>query len=185
MLHLSGVIATVMAGLLIGNYGRRLTMSEKTRETVETFFESIEFLLNSFLFILIGLELREIPGSIPVDPWRLLIVAVAAMLIGRAVVSYTFYWALNQVGLRRPKSWKHVLFWGGLRGSIPIALLLQLPQPDALPEGHPLSQLRPALIVAGFGCVFFSLVGQGVDHAAANAAPSKSVPTRDARRRVS
>ncbi len=61
VLHLSGVIATVMAGLLIGNHGRRLAMNEKTIETVETFFESIDFLLNSFLFILIGLELREIP----------------------------------------------------------------------------------------------------------------------------
>jgi len=155
-LHFSGVIATVMAGLLIGNYGRRLSMSPKTTETVETFFESIDFLLNSFLFILIGLELREIPEGIAVDPWRLLAVAIAAMLIGRATVVYTFYWALNKVGRRRPKPWKHILFWGGLRGSIPIALLLHLPDTGALAE------LRPALLVAGFGCVFFSLVVQGL-----------------------
>lgn len=162
VLHVSGVIASVMAGLLIGNFGRRLSMSPKTRETVETFFESIGFLINSFLFILIGLELREIPAEIPANFWRLLVVAIAAMLIGRGVVAYTFYWALNQFGTRRPKAWKHVLFWGGLRGSIPIALLLHLPAADVLPEGSPLAELRPALLVAGFGCVFFSLVVQGL-----------------------
>jgi len=161
VLHCSGVIATVMAGLLIGNHGRRLAMSDKTLETVETFFESIDFLVNSFLFILIGLELREIPEAIPVNPWRLLAVAVGAMLIGRAAVAYPFYWALNQVGLRRPKAWKHILFWGGLRGSIPIALLLHLPDASRLPADHPLVTMRPALLLAGFGCVFFSLVVQG------------------------
>lgn len=162
VMHLSGVIATVMAGLLIGNYGRRLSMSTKTSETVETFFESIDFLINSFLFILIGLELREIPHSVPVNPWQLLAVAIAAMLIGRAAVAYTFYWALNQVGRKRPKPWKHILFWGGLRGSIPIALLLHLPAVDTLPADSPLALYRPALILAGFGCVFFSLVIQGL-----------------------
>jgi monovalent cation:H+ antiporter, CPA1 family len=153
VMHLSGVIGTVMAGLMIGNYGRRLSMSEKTTQTVEIFFESIGFLINSLLFILIGLELREVPGNIM---WMTVFVAIAAMLIGRAAVSYSFYWLLNQVGTRRPKKWKHILFWGGLRGSIPIALLLQLPNEGVLVPW------RPVLLVAGFGCVFFSLVVQGI-----------------------
>lgn len=161
VLHLSGVIATVMAGLLIGNYGRRLSIGEKTIQTVETFFESLDFLVNSFLFILIGLELREIPAAVPVNPWRLVIIAIAAMLIGRAVVAYTFYWGLNQIGTRRPPRWQHVLFWGGLRGSIPIALLLHLPGTDTLPPDNPLVTYRPALILAGFACVLFSLLVQG------------------------
>jgi len=153
IMHLSGVIGTVMAGLMIGNYGRQLSMSEKTTQTVETFFESIGFLINSFLFILIGLELREVPANIM---WMTVFVAIAAMLIARAAVSYSFYWLLNQVGTKRPKKWKHILFWGGLRGSIPIALLLQLPN-----EGI-LATWRPVLLVTGFGCVFFSLVVQGI-----------------------
>ncbi|MGD2028968.1 MAG: sodium:proton antiporter [Desulfobacterales bacterium] len=152
-IHLSGVIGTVMAGLMIGNYGRRLSMSEKTTQTVETFFESIGFLINSLLFILIGLELREVPAEIV---WMTTGVAITAMLIGRAAVSYSFYWLLNQVGTRRPEKWNHVLFWGGLRGSIPIALLLQLPN-----EGL-LVTWRPVLLAAGFGCVFFSMVVQGI-----------------------
>ncbi|MFC1489268.1 cation:proton antiporter [Thermodesulfobacteriota bacterium] len=152
VMHLSGVIAAVMAGLMIGNYGRRLSMSDKTNKTVETFFESIGFLINSLLFILIGLELREVPVNIV---WMTVFVAIAAMLIGRAAVSYSFYWLLNQVGTRRPRRWNHILFWGGLRGSIPIALLLQLPNEGVLVTW------RPVLLAAGFGCVFFSLVVQG------------------------
>ena len=161
VLHLSGVIATVMAGLIIGNYGRRHSIGARTLHTVETFFESVDFLVNSFLFILIGLELREIPSAVPVNPWRLILVAIAAMLAGRAAVAYTFYWGLNQIGTRRPPAWKHVLFWGGLRGSIPIALLLHLPGTETLPPDNPLVEYRPALILAGFACVLFSLVVQG------------------------
>ena len=153
VIHLSGVIATVIAGLMMGNYGRRLSMSEKTTKTVETFFESIDFVINSMLFILIGLELREVPADIM---WRTVFIAIAAMMIGRAAVSYSFYWLLNQVGTKRPKRWKHILFWGGLRGSIPIALMLQLPNEGVL------ETWRPILLVAGFGCVFFSLVVQGI-----------------------
>ncbi|MBN1347437.1 MAG: sodium:proton antiporter [Phycisphaerae bacterium] len=161
VLGVSGVISTAMAGLLIGNQGRRLAMSRRTTETVETFFESIDFLVNSFLFILIGLELSDVAHGTPMATARLVIVAIAAMLIGRAAVAYPFYWLLNQVGTRRPKAWKHILFWGGLRGSIPIALLLHLPGADKLPEGNPLAALRPALLVAGFACVSFSLLVQG------------------------
>ena len=153
VMHLSGVIGTVMAGLMIGNYGRRLSMSIKTINTVETFFESIGFLINSLLFVLIGLELHEVPANIM---WMTVFVAIAAMLIARAAVSYSFYWLLNQVGTKRPKRWNHILFWGGLRGSIPIALLLNLPN-----EGL-LVTWRPVLLLAGFGCVFFSLVVQGI-----------------------
>jgi len=153
VMHLSGVIGTVMAGLMIGNYGRRLSMSEKTTNTVEIFFESIGFLINSLLFVLIGLELREVPANIM---WMTVFVAIAAMLIARAAVSYSFYWLLNRAGTKRPKRWNHILFWGGLRGSIPIALLLNLPN-----EGL-LVTWRPVLLLAGFGCVFFSLVVQGI-----------------------
>ena len=153
VMHLSGVIGTVMAGLMIGNYGRRLSMSEKTTNTVEIFFESIGFLINSLLFVLIGLELREVPANIM---WMTVFVAIAAMLIARAAVTYSFYWLLNQAGTKRPKRWNHILFWGGLRGSIPIALLLNLPN-----EGL-LVTWRPVLLLAGFGCVFFSLVVQGI-----------------------
>ncbi len=154
----SGVISTVMAGLMIGNYGKRLSMEQKTRETIDTFFESIDFIINSLLFILIGLELQEITGADLKANLRPLGVAVAAMLIGRALAVYPLYRVLNLAGTRRPRNWAHVLFWGGLRGSIPIALLLGLSS-----SSNPvIQQHRPTLLVAGFGVVLFSLVVQGL-----------------------
>ncbi len=159
--RMSGVIATVMAGLMIGNYGKRLSMEQKTRETVDTFFESIDFIINSLLFILIGLELQVVirDGNLT-DGLRPLGVAIAALLLSRAVAVYPLYRVLNLAGTRRPKNWSHVLYWGGLRGSIPVALLLGLPSSG--PADSLLIQYRATLLVAGFGVVLFSLVVQGL-----------------------
>jgi CPA1 family monovalent cation:H+ antiporter len=161
--HVSGVIATVIAGLIIGNYGRRFSMRERTVETVENFFESIDFLINSVLFILIGLELQEVNRETFGDKVLPILAAILGLLVARALTVYSLYSLLNLGGTQRPKRWAHVLFWGGLRGSIPIALLLGLPTVDA--SGEPIALLveyRPVLLVAGFATVFFSLVFQGI-----------------------
>jgi CPA1 family monovalent cation:H+ antiporter len=154
--HVSGVIATVMAGLFIGNQGRRLAMAPQTIDTVETFFESLDFLINSLLFILIGLELQTLSRadiSANIGP---LFVAILALVVSRAIAVYPLYSLTRNLGRRRPMAWAHVMWWGGLRGSIPIALLLSLPS-------HPMiDPYRPVLLVAGFGTVFFSLVIQGI-----------------------
>lgn len=162
--HMSGVISTVAAGAMMGNHGKKFTMGEQTVMTIESFFASIEFLLNSLLFILIGLELRELPSHLPNDlsPVVVVVGGIAAMLISRAVVSYIFYWLGNMVGARRPENWKHIIFWGGLRGAIPIALLLHLPYTATTETGKMLVEYRPALILAGFSCVAFSLLVQGL-----------------------
>lgn len=156
--HMSGVISTVMAGLMIGNYGRRLSMERKTVETIDTFFESIDFIINSILFILIGLELRAVLREDPTAYLWPLGVAIVGLLVSRAVAVYPLYRLLNLAGTKRPKHWGHVLYWGGLRGSIPVALLLGLSS-----STHPtIQQARPMLLVAGFGVVVFSLVVQGL-----------------------
>jgi CPA1 family monovalent cation:H+ antiporter len=156
VVHVSGVIATVLAGLMIGNYGRRLSMSAQTTETVETFFGSIDFLINSVLFILIGLELQVMTWQDVSANARPILVAVLAFLVARAVAVYPLYWVLNLRGTHRPWRWSHILFWGGLRGSIPIALLLGLPH-------HPvIDEYRPVLLVSGFVVVLFSLIVQGL-----------------------
>ncbi|MBN2560914.1 MAG: sodium:proton antiporter [Phycisphaerae bacterium] len=158
-LHVSGVIATVMAGLMIGNYGKRLSMEQKTRETIDTFFESVDFLVNSFLFILIGLELQAIGWSDVTANLRPLGIAILALLASRAMSVYPLYRLLNLAGTKRPRNWAHVLYWGGLRGSIPIALLLGLLADPDSPIGE---QDRALLLVCGFGIVLFSLVVQGL-----------------------
>ncbi|MCB9851083.1 MAG: sodium:proton antiporter [Phycisphaerales bacterium] len=163
VVHVSGVIATVVAGLLIGNYGKRLSMHEKTIKTIDSFFESVDFLINSLLFILIGLELQHVVRESLSDKIVPILAAILGLIVARALCVYPLYWVLNLGGTQRPKRWAHVLFWGGLRGSIPIALLLGLPTVNE--HGAPIALLveyRPVLLVAGFATVFFSLVVQGL-----------------------
>jgi Na+:H+ antiporter len=156
-MHLSGVIATVAAGLLIGNHGRRLSMSPRVSQMVEGTFEVIDFVVNSMLFLMIGLEMQ----IIGLDDWTTHLPLVGAgilgLLLARALVVYPFWHMMNLAGTQRPGKWAHVLFWGGLRGSIPIALLLGLMRQEGFPE-----EFKKPLLVAGFGVVLFSLVVQGL-----------------------
>jgi len=154
--HLSGVIATVCSGLLLGNYGRTLAMSPRTTETVETFFESVDFLINSLLFILIGLELQAIGGEGLGRVFGAVLATFVIVLAVRAVVVYPLFFATRRRNGSYPKSWSHVLMWGGLRGSIPIALLVGLP-------AHPqIDPYRDKLLAIGFGVVCLSLIIQGL-----------------------
>ena len=93
----SSVIATVMAGLMIGNFGLRLSMEKKARKTVLTFFESIDFIINSILFILIGLELQAVirDGGDFLTNLRPLWIGIIALLVSRAVAVYPLYRLLN------------------------------------------------------------------------------------------
>jgi CPA1 family monovalent cation:H+ antiporter len=154
--HLSGVIATVCSGLLIGNYGRTLAMDGKTTETVETFFESIDFIINSLLFILIGLELQEISGAQLRGHAGGIALAVLTVTLTRCLVIYPLFFGARRFAGGLPGAWAHVLNWGGLRGSIPIALLLGL---RGVPQ---LAEHRSTLLVLGFGVVCFSLIVQGL-----------------------
>jgi len=154
--YVSGVITVVCMGVLLGNYGRNLAMNPKTTETVETFFESLDFLINSLIFIMIGLELRAISTDVMWEKAPVIAVGILAVLVGRMATIYPIFFAIRKLGGGYPGSWSHILFWGGLRGSIPIALLLGLP-------AHPvIDEHRPALLVIGFASVCFSLIVQGL-----------------------
>ncbi|MHC4447095.1 MAG: cation:proton antiporter [Planctomycetota bacterium] len=150
----SGVIAVVVAGLIMGNYGSRLAMSEQTRTTIHTFWESIDFIVNSIVFLLIGIELQAIPGGARelLSPNVVLAVGAtyAAVLAARAVMVYPIAYVF---GRHWPKGWKHVVFWAGLKGSIPLALVLGLTEGDAL---------RGFLARVVFGVVLVSLLLQGL-----------------------
>lgn len=148
--HASGVLAAVCAGLVIGNYGRLFSMSPTTRVTLGAFWEVAAFIANSFLFILIGLQMdraafaRHLP---------MIGATIAAMLISRAVVVHALAPLTRAAGWNLPRSWEHALNIGGLRGSIPVALALGLP--PTMPE-------REMLLACVFGAVFFSLLVQGL-----------------------
>ncbi len=151
-LHGSGVIAVVVAGLIMGNYGSRLAMSKRTAETIETFWESIDFIVNSLVFLLIGIELQVIGGAQRLlDPTVLLAIVCtfAASLVARAAMVYLIAYTF---GRHWPRGWKHVVLWAGLKGAIPLALVLGLPE----------SPLRDFLVPVIFGVVLVSLLLQGL-----------------------
>lgn len=147
-LHTSGPVAMVVAGLLIGNHGRRFAMSEKTRHNLDTFWELVDQILNSLLFVLIGLEVIVVTLSAPVIGAGLL--AIAAALIAR-FISIGLPLALlprqNEYGGRALT----IMTWGGLRGGISVALALSLPRG---PE-------RDTVIAMTYIVVAFAILIQG------------------------
>jgi CPA1 family monovalent cation:H+ antiporter len=148
----SGVIAVVVAGLIIGNYGTKLAMSDQTIQTINTFWESIDFLVNSIVFLLIGFELQDIgglPALLQVDVLLAVLATFVAIMVARAIMVYPTAFT---IGRHWPKGWKHVVFWSGLKGSIPLALVL------GLPDG----ELKNTLVPIAFGVVLMSLLLQGL-----------------------
>lgn len=144
--HMSGVLAVVSAGLLSGNLGPR-AMSPTTRIVVFNFWQFAAFLANSFVFLLIGLEV-ELP--LLIENWAAILVAIGAVLLARAIVIY----GTTRLNRGLPFRWQHIIFWGGLRGAISLALALSIP--FTLIDGR--SQLQ----AMAFGVVLFTLVVQGL-----------------------
>ncbi len=145
--HVSGVLAVVAAGITNGNAGPS-GMSATTRVVVFNFWEYAAFLANSFIFLLIGLTFDL---DVMIANWQAIIWAILAALAARALSIYGFsFW-----GREIPRKWKHILFWGGLRGAITLALAL------SLPDVTPLAQVRGSLQAMAFGVVLFTLLVQG------------------------
>lgn len=148
-LHISGPIAIVVAGLMIGNKGRKLAMSDNTRKRLDDFWELIDEVLNALLFLLIGVELLIIQISQNY--------IIAAILIIPTVLLARFISVGLPVALLKfknsysPHAIK-ILTWGGLRGGISVALAL------SIPEGP----WRDPLLTATYGVVIFSILVQGL-----------------------
>ena len=145
MLGVSGVLAVVAAGLASGKFGPR-GMSSTTRIVVFNFWEYVAFLANSFVFLIIGLQ---IDLTLLINNALSILFGILAVIIARAVTVYGLTWWRK--GL--PFSYKHILFWGGLRGAISLALALSLP--INLP-------FRDQLQAMAFGVVLFTLLVEGL-----------------------
>lgn len=148
-LHFSGVLAVVAAGLISGNLGPR-GMSPTTRIVLFNFWEYATFLANSFLFLLIGLQINL---PILLTEWQSILWAILAVLAGRVLVVYGYGLVARRLGDPVPFRWQHVLAWGGLRGAISLALALSLPVA--------LGVERQRLLVMAYGVVLFTLLIQG------------------------
>jgi CPA1 family monovalent cation:H+ antiporter len=149
-LHYSGVIATVVAGMLCGNYAARVGMSPSTRVAVETFWEYVAFALNSLVFLLIGFEVHV---HALLASWPAIAAAYLAVTVGRGTVIAGVSGLLGMTRERIPPSWSAVLAWGGLRGGLSMVLALSLS--PAFPH-------RDLLITMTFGVVILSLLLQGL-----------------------
>jgi Na+:H+ antiporter len=148
-LHLSGVIATASAGLMVGNFGAR-GMSPQTCAALESFWEYISFVMNSLVFLLIGLEVHI---SALAHAWRSVPFAIAAVLIGRSFSVYSLIPVSNFFAEKIPLRWQHVIVWGGLRGALALALALSLDNPFPY---------RDRILDLTFGVVVFSILIQGL-----------------------
>jgi len=149
-LHASGVLASLTAGLVIGNVGRLGAISHKGHGHLRDAWDYFAFLANSFVFILIGMNVARMPVGLP---WLTTgAIAVVLVLVGRAAAVYSLSTAFRRSRLAVPTRYQHVLFWGGLRGALALALALALPK---IPE-------RGAIILMTFLVVAFSLFVQGL-----------------------
>ena len=137
LLNQSGIISVVVAGIVIGTYGRQVSFSERSREAIDTVWEFLAFVLTAIAFLLIGVA---IPLQTLVDAALFIAWGVVAVLAGRALVVYGLLGGSSRlahrlgVASRVPISWLHVMNWTGLRGAVAMALALSLP--SDLPDRH-------------------------------------------------
>ena len=145
-IHVSGVLAVVVAGLVIGNIGER-GMSPTTRISLFNFWEFGAYLANSFAFLLIGLviDLTDL-----ITRWQPILFAIAAVLLARAIVIYLLSYRFVNITVRM----QHIIYWGGLRGAISLALALTLPETLGKDTQLLLQDMT-------FGVVLFTLLVQG------------------------
>jgi CPA1 family monovalent cation:H+ antiporter len=147
-LHVSGPVAMAVAGLLIGNAGVALAMSDQTRDYVVKFWELIDEILNAVLFLLIGLEVIAIAA----EPALLTLgaMAIPLVLIARLISVSAPLGLLHRIVEMGPLAMP-TLVWGGLRGGISVALALSLPE----------SPQRTAILAATYIVVMFAVLVQG------------------------
>ena len=148
-IHVSGPIAIVVAGLLIGNHGRRFAMSQRTRNHVDAFWNMIDELLNALLFLLLGLQVFLVQAGPKAIVAGLL--SIPIVLLAR-VVSVGLPVAVMSVRRRFPRGLVPVLTWSGLRGGISVAMALSLPPFPA----------RDTLLACTYSVVVFSILVQGL-----------------------
>ncbi|MFZ2754565.1 MAG: sodium:proton antiporter [Lysobacteraceae bacterium] len=148
-LHVSGPLAMVVAGLIVGNQGRAHAMSDTTRHHVDLFWELLDEIFNAVLFVLLGLEIVVIvfDAQILLASLGVIVIALLARLLAVGLPV-----ALLRNLFKLPKgAWK-VLTWGGLRGGISVALVLSLPH----------GPQRELLLALTYAVVVFSILGQGL-----------------------
>lgn len=149
-MRVSSVIAVLVAGFILGNFGSRKGMSATTILAVEAFWEYAAFIAESLVFLLIGMQIQP---SLLVKYMPFIAGGIAAILVSRLVVVYGLIPFVSDKKYPVPFSWRLLLFWGGLRGSLCMAMALSLP--SDFPH-------REMLVVTTFGVALFTLLLSGL-----------------------
>lgn len=149
-LHVSGVLSTLTAGILVGNFGLPYAYSDKGRAFIMDFWEFMAFIANSLIFFLIGVRQAN---QFSMGNFLPIIAAILVVTLGRAAAIYPLSALFSKSRLKIEKNYQHILFWGGLRGALALALALGLPQEI---------EFREQIITAAFGVVAFSIFVQGL-----------------------
>jgi CPA1 family monovalent cation:H+ antiporter len=146
----SGVIAALTAGLVVGNFRTSGSITAAGRQTLGPFWEYLAFVANSLIFLLIGAQeaQQHFKGL-----WVPVLVAIVLVTLGRAVAIYPLCAVFARSRLKVDLRHQHVLFWGGLRGALALALALSLP--EGLPQ-------HDVIVVITFAVVAFSVFAQGL-----------------------
>ncbi len=154
-LHVSSPLAMVISGLIIGNYGRKVAMSEETKDYLEKFWELVDEIMNAILFLFIGFELLLLPNLTNQIVFG--IVTIFLVLFARAssmILPWKFFEVFKQFGIKPTYSRSSlvVMVWGGIRGGVSIALVLSLPNND----------YKEILLEITYIVVLFSILFQGL-----------------------
>lgn len=144
--HVSGVIAVVAGGFVFGDYGGKIGMSEITQRYINSFWDVIALIANSLIFLIVGLEIRNIDFD---GQWKIIIIAILIVIGARMIALYLSTRPAKSLSRRE----RILLNWGGLKGSLSIALALSLPISF---EG------RETVLLLTFSVVLFSLLVQGL-----------------------
>ena len=155
-LHTSGILAVIMAGLILGSYGQRMGMSVRTRDFVDDFWSIVAFVVNALLFLLVGVQLNPTNFLASGEVLHLLLVAglsIIAVLLARFIMVLLLPRRLASFPGLRLRSWRFTIFWSGLRGALSLALVLALPL--EVPD-------RSSLIFSTYAVVLFTLLVQGI-----------------------
>lgn len=148
--HVSGIMAVVAAGLIIGSWGKS-KISPSISEFMEHFWEYLAFLANALIFLMVGLQIDLVAL---VDNADLIVIVILAMLVSRAIIIFGVVPLLGRIpGAERIElPFRMVMYWGGLRGAIALAIVLSLPP----------NEYKDTLIAVVMGAVLFTLVVQGL-----------------------
>jgi CPA1 family monovalent cation:H+ antiporter len=150
-LGVSGVVAVIIAGLVVRNIWMPRAMSPTSRQAVNAFWEYAAFLANSVIFVLLGNDVAHLHGDFHL--WPQVSGAILITLAGRATAVYGLTPLSNRFASRISLNWQHILWWGGLRGALAMALVLGL---------SPRFPHRDELVLLVYSVVFFSLIVQGI-----------------------